>query len=236
MLKKLTKILKISRYPLLLRALVRHRVAAATEHLETIKIVKPATLIDVGANKGQFSLAARAQRPGVGIYAFEPLPGARDRFSAVFRDAVNVQLSPVALAATEASAEFHIGSRDDSSSLLPIADAEKKAYGVHESGRMVVETRRLDSEVDFAALPRPIMLKIDVQGGELDVLKGVSDFSSIDFVYVELSFVELYTGQPLFEHVYEFLSARGYRLRGLFNLSMTPAYGSTQVDALFDRR
>ncbi len=201
MLNKLAKIIKISRYWTLFRALVQHRVAAATEHLETIRFVRPASLIDVGANKGQFSLATRALCPNVTIHAFEPLPSACERFSKVFGNTAEIRLSRVALADSEASAEFYIGSRDDSSSLLPIADAEKKAYGVQESGRIVVETRRLDSEVDFASLSRPILLKIDVQGGELGVLKGISDFSSIDFIYVELSFVELYTGQPLFEHV-----------------------------------
>lgn len=236
MLSKIMKALRLVRYPRARTALLKDRVAATTEHFGVIRQVAPASLIDIGANKGQFSVAVRTFAPTAEIHAFEPLPSAQARFASVFRGDARTTLHPFAIAAEEGTTDLHVGSREDSSSLLPIAEAETIAYGVRASGTIAVETRRLASVIDVSSLPRPILLKIDVQGAELEVLKGITDFSAIDFIYIELSFVELYVGQPLFDEVYEFLRRSGYRLRGLFNLSSTEAYGATQVDVLFDRQ
>jgi len=235
MFARLVKLLTIARYPRALGALARHGVAMTSEHLDMLRLAKPASVIDVGANKGQFSLATRTLFPSTRIHAFEPLPQAQGQFGRLFAGDDGVTLHGVALSAEEGAADLHVADRADSSSLLPLAEGQRTAYGVGEAGTVSVVKRRLGSEVDLASLPRPILLKIDVQGGELDVLRGIGDFALIDHVYVELSFVELYRGQPLFDEVYQFLADHGYRLRGLFNASRTPAFGLTQVDAFFVR-
>ncbi len=237
MLARLFKIAKIMRHPRAIRGLLGHRIAMTTEHLDVIRLAGPATLLDVGANKGQFSLAVRTLFPGAQIHAFEPLPEAQAHFARLFANDLRTKLHGVALSEQVGSAELHIADRTDSSSLLPLAEGQKAAYGVGEAGTVTVAKRRLASEIDLSSLAAPILLKIDVQGGELDVLKGIDndDFARIDRIYVELSFVELYQGQPLFDEVYQFIVGRGYRLRGLFNPSRTLAFGLTQIDALFER-
>lgn len=59
---------------------------------------------------------------------------------------------------------------------------------------------------------RPDVLKIDVQGGELGVLKGAAGRlrDSILFVEAEVSFFERYVGQPLFRDVDAFLAGCGF--------------------------
>lgn len=236
MLRKLLKAAKVCSKSVSRNALLKHRVAAAIEHDEVIRAIAPETLLDIGANKGQFALATRALRPQTTIHAFEPLPAAIRRFEKVFAGDRKTTLHPFALAADEGEVEFHLGSRDDSSSLLPIGEGQQAAYAVTEAGVLRVQTRKLQTLVDLDNAARPVLMKIDVQGGELQVLQGIGDFSRIDHIYVELSFVELYTGQPLFEEVYSFLEERGYRLRGIYNTSFTPEFGMTQVDALFSRK
>jgi hypothetical protein len=98
-----------------------------------------------------------------------------------------------------------------------------------------VQLKRLDECVDVNSLPRPILLKVDVQGGELGVFQGCDQLAEIDFIYVELSFVELYEGQPLFDDVSAYLISRGFVLVGVFNQVSTTEFGPTQVDALFRR-
>lgn len=221
--------------PDFLNAAVRHRVAAATEHLEAIRLTGANTLLDAGANKGQFSLAFRHMRRDARIIAFEPLPEAASTYRQLFGNDPYVELVEVALGAVDGSSRFHVADRADSSSLLAPGDGQARAFGVHPTATIDVRVRRLDECVDVATLERPVLLKVDVQGGELGVFEGCAAGAALDFIYVELSFVELYERQPLFDEVYEYLVNRGYALAGVFNQVTTAAFGPTQVDVLFKR-
>ena len=232
----IAKASRLLQRPRFARAAILHRVAAAVEHLAAIDHAQAQTLIDVGANKGQFSLAFRAMRPQAQIIAFEPLPDAAERFHRLFGRDPCVTLHRVALSDCRGETEFHVTDRSDSSSLLTPGEAQAAAFGVHESQIIRVPVRRLDECLDLHALPRPIMIKIDVQGAELLVLKGSARLEAADFIYVELSFIELYEGQPLFEEVAIYLAGRGFDLAGVFNQVMTDRFGPTQADFLFRRR
>lgn len=228
--RKLVQLLARSQFA---RALATHRVAAAIEHLDPIRFSAAATLLDAGANKGQFSLAFRALRPAAQIIAFEPLPEAADRFEALFAGDAGVTLHRVALSDHAGQAVFHVTDRQDSSSLLKPGAGQREAFGVDNATTIRVPLARLDACVPFAQLAAPVLLKIDVQGAELLVLQGCDSLDRIDFVYVELSFVELYEGQPLFDTVSDYLTSRGFKLAGIFNQAMTRAFGPTQADFLF---
>lgn len=217
------------------RKALRCGVAPATEHLEAIELVRPANLIDVGANKGQFSIAVRGLFPQARITAFEPLVSEADVFRRLFENDPAVVLHPFAIAEEAGTATFHIADRADSSSLLAIEQAQTDAFGVRESSSVTVELKRLDECVDLGSLEGPVLLKIDVQGAEVGVLKGIADYANIDFIYVELSFVTLYDSQPLAAEIIEFLHAMGFHLHGVFNQVSTKRFGPTQADFLFSR-
>jgi len=231
---KLSKGLQLLARPRLAVVAARQRVAAATEHLSVIRLTAANTLFDVGANKGQFSLAFRALRPSARIVAFEPLPAAADRYESVFAGDPHVTLERVALATAESTATFNVTDREDSSSLLKPGARQADAFGVHFAREITVPVRRLD-HYTRGPLAGPVLLKIDVQGGELDVLSGCADLAVFDFIYVELSFLELYEGQPLFQTVSDWLGARGFHLAGVYNQAESEAEGPLQADALFAR-
>lgn len=218
-----------------LKKFLSYRVAAASEHLEVIRLCRANTLLDIGANKGQFSIAFRRFQPNGEIIAFEPLSEAADTYEQVFSEDCHVQLQRVALANLEGSAQFHVADRADSSSLLRPGVGQERAFGVRTTGTVEVAVKRLDDCVDLASLIHPIFVKVDVQGSELDVFRGCDTLDEVDFIYVELSFVELYEGQPLFNDVYEYLLHRGFTLAGIYNQVATTEFGPTQVDVLFKR-
>lgn len=232
---RLAKGLRLLSRPRFAYSAARYGVAAAIEHVSAIKLTAPATLLDVGANKGQFSLAFRQLRPEGRVIAFEPLAEAADTFSRLFGGDSRVTLHPFALSDADGSAEFHVTDRADSSSLLPPGQGQARAFGVNEELRIEVPIRRLDSVVTICDLARPVLLKIDVQGAELSVIAGCADLTGVDYIYSELSFVELYEGQPLFDESAQALADRGYRLAGVFNQVSTPEFGPTQADFLFKR-
>lgn len=232
---RVRKYLSILGRPHFFEAAVRHRVAAATEHLGAIRHCKSNTLIDAGANKGQFSLVFRAVRPGAQILAFEPLPEAANVYERVFRGDRLTELSRVALSSETGTAQFHVADRSDSSSLLLPGSGQARAFGVRPAAKIEVSVKRLDQCIDISSLKHPLLLKVDVQGGELALFDGCGQLEQIDFIYVELSFVELYEGQPLFQEVCDYLVSRGFSVAGIFNQVNTAEFGPTQVDVLFRR-
>lgn len=234
--QQISKGLKLLRKPAFAAAALRHRIAATTEHLEAIRLCGAKTLIDIGANKGQFSLAYRSIRPDGRIIAFEPFQESADRFEGLFATDDSVTLHRCALADEEGEAEFHVTTRRDSSSLLTPGQGQSDAFDVQDEMVIRVPVKRLDKMVAIESLTGPILIKIDVQGAELKVLQGCDTLERADFLYVELSFVELYEKQPLFGEVTNYLFGRGFDVAGVFNQALTTEFGPTQVDVLFHRK
>jgi len=218
------------------RALVRG-VAAAVEHERLDLPDDIATVLDVGANRGQFALVAAHRWPRARIVCFEPLPVARRRLDAVVARIPLAAVRGVALAESAGEVPMHLARADDSSSLLPISARQAELFpGTDEVGVLRVRAARLDTEVGPDDLLGPVLLKIDVQGGELGVLRGaVGVLDAVAVVLVECSFVELYSGQPLAHEIVAFLAAHGLVLAGA-GLPTTDGRGRVvQQDLVFRR-
>ncbi len=102
---------------------------------------------------------------------------------------------------------------------------------------MVVRQARLDEVMEADRLAAPTLLKIDVQGYELELLRGAErSLAAIDEILVECSFVELYAGQPLADDVVCHLRERGFGLNGVHSVARGADGRPLQADLLFSRR
>ena len=207
-------------------------VAATLEHDTALGRERFATVIDVGANKGQFATYARLRWPHARLICFEPLPEPRAKLARVTRG--RAELHACALGAAAGEAEMHLASRVDSSSLLALGERQKAIFSMDESGRLRVPIQRLDVCIR-PPLARPSLLKIDVQGFELEVLKGATGLlPEIDLVYAEASDQELYEGQALLGEIKTFLEVAGFQACGYFNEQFHHGH-RIQADCLFRR-
>src|SRR5690242_10115416 len=120
-LRKARKLASLVRHPDFRRGL-RVGTAAAIEHRDLPLLPNAATVIDVGAHKGQFALLARHRFPAASIHCFEPLPEPRTRLTRLFGGDAGVRIHPVAASNEPGAASMHVSKLDDSSSLLPIGD------------------------------------------------------------------------------------------------------------------
>ena len=214
---------------------LRTGVAPSIEHLEALRFVRPRTVVDVGANRGQFTLLARALFPDANVFAFEPLSAPGEVFRRLFSGDTAVRLFNVAIGSSTASAQMNVMTRDDSSSLLPPGELQSDIFGTDQSTTQTISVQRLADALERSSLIRPAIMKIDVQGFELEVLRGSSDLLALfDAILVECSFVELYKGQPLAREVISFLAEKGFTLRGVFNQHVDDARGPIQADFMFE--
>jgi FkbM family methyltransferase len=236
--QKASKLLAAVRHRRFRKAL-RYGVAPAIEHNALLRSLPPlGSIVDVGANGGQFSLVARRLHPSAQIIAFEPLPAAVRRYSRVFEGDQRVVLHRVAVGKTSEEADFHVSASDDSSSLLPITALQESTFpGTEQRGVERVSVLPLNEVLDSSQLTPPALLKIDVQGTELNVLLGVGELLGLlDYVLVEASFVELYSGQALAHEVIAHLAERGFVLGGIYNPTTDAEGRSVQADFFFTRR
>ena len=234
--RQAAKLLRLLPDPVFRRGL-RFGVGAAIEHRGVLASLAPETVVDVGAHAGQFSLLVRALHPRARIVAFEPLAEAAQRYRRVFAGDPQVTLHQAAVAPRRGRAALHVSASPDSSSLLPITRRQVERFPGTEARAVVeVEAAPLDAFLEPADIRPPALLKIDVQGFELEVLRASRALlEAFECVYVEASFEVLYEGQALAGEVAAFLDRHGFSEIGRYGVSRSPEGRPVQADFLFRR-
>ncbi len=232
---KYRKALYCLRRPKLWDALA-HRVAPSIEHATALQHRPFKTIVDVGANRGQFALFARILNPEASIHAFEPLEAPRTVCARLFAGDPLVKVQQVAIGSSDHDATIFVTAKDDSSSLLPVEPFQEEIFGTVASSRQGVPVRRLASCLSATEIRQPSLLKIDVQGTELEVLVGSEEILPLfSAVYIECSYVMLYKKQALAEEIISWMQEHDFVIGGVFNQHEHPGVGPVQADFLFVR-
>ena len=158
------------------------------------KVAKGAVLYDIGANVGAYSLVAGIINKGkVKVYAFEPA------YFNYYKLVINIKINnlqdwiiplPMAVSDDLGISDLNFSSTEFGSA-LHILDTDLNVEGKinDNSFKLPVLTVRLDDLVTTFGLPAPNFLKIDVDGTELEVLKGGTQILSapdLQGIYIEL--------------------------------------------------
>jgi len=204
------------------------RQAIMDSHLDTV--------IDVGANRGQYGGGVACLRPDVAIHSFEPLPDAFSDLQAASRDIDRWRVHNVALGRASAEMVMHVAANSESSSLLSmnqfLIDTAPETAPVNT---VKVAVKPLD---DFIRLfGRDIFLKVDAQGFEAEVIGGgAAVLKRTRFVQLEVSFVQLYDNSPLAHDIIKQMFDIGFEVH-----TVNPVFSDSrrarllQGDILFSR-
>jgi len=179
------------------------------------------TVIDVGANEGHVSRALSALLPGAHVHSFEPMTEPFERLKRSGRGE-RFHANQVAVTDKVGFATLHaLPSYSPGSSLFPVKDPVGGHPGIGGKARLdSVPTTTLDAYFESQRMHGRAFLKLDTQGSELLALKGAErTLESVDVIYCETSFTELYDGQCLFHEVYDFLRGHDFVYHGSLNES-----------------
>jgi FkbM family methyltransferase len=189
----------------------------------------PDTIIDVGAYEGEWTRMAHRIYPDAEILAVEPLREKEEQLQALAESVPEVQYEAALLGAeTKQNVPFHVN--ETVSSVLP----ESEETDADRESRMLTT---LDHLTEGGPFSQPDLLKLDVQGYELEVLRGGEQLLKThppELILMEVSLIEINEGAPLIADVVEFMSRADYRLYDICSFMRRPYDDALwQIDALF---
>ncbi len=195
----------------------------------------PKTIIDVGAHRGEVAKQFSTLYTPSFIALVEPLP----QMVAVLQSlklAESQRLFPCALGRQPGMARLNVLASLPSSSMLEVTPDSEKLFQRSMERREVlpVPIRTLDSIFDECGLDVLDLLKIDVQGYEMEVFAGgEKTLHNTRLIVTEVSFFQHYENQPLFGELYRFLHGAGFELRSTLGFIYDSDHLPLQCDAVF---
>jgi FkbM family methyltransferase len=204
------------------------------DYFDALGISRVRTLVDVGANEGQFLFPALKYLAPQHSVAVEMLPDAAARLRS--RAPASVAIYQCAAGAVSGQGSCRRSAYCQASSLLPIRPEASDLYGLdlHQTDPEPVPMLTLDDICEDAGIESVDLLKLDVQGYELEVLRGAGRIlERTRDIIVEVEFVPIYDGGPLFPAVWQDLCGRGFRLSQLFGQWRSPEGILLHADAYF---
>jgi FkbM family methyltransferase len=171
-----------------------------------LPLIQPRVIYDIGAHVGFASLFLSAHYPGARLYGFEPLPANHEICSLNYRNLPEARCFPWAVGAVSGNTAFEFEASDLRGGRL----ADSAPTPVASLGRVTVPTFSIADLITRQGLEPPDILKIDVEGAELDVLKGAADHVR----QVKAIFIETH-GPALQAACLDWLAAHDFAIRHL---------------------
>jgi FkbM family methyltransferase len=164
---------------------------------EGIEVADGATIVDAGANIGLFTLSILAQHRPARLLCFEPVPDIRAclerNLAEITGHGCEVTISPAALGCIDGQTDItYLPRSPGNSTLFPdekpgefeaIAKEQRVDQNIRDMLQLIVNDRRritcpimrLSTAIRRNSLERIDLLKIDVEGAELDLLEGIDE-------------------------------------------------------------
>lgn len=213
---------------------LRRRLGFPLEELALARLkrggLQPRIVFDVGASYGPFVDQLWKHWPGAQVHCFEPEPEYATALEIRARERPEFHVCRTLVGPTSSDDQaynFHLGA----SSVLANSDDTKGAHQIRHAPMITLDKYARE----HAATPD--FLKIDVQGYELEVLKGAEQLlPSIEVILTEVNHIEIYRDAPLAAEVIDWLARRGYALHDICNFMPRPRDGALwQTDMIFVR-
>ena len=175
----------------------------------------PGLIFDVGAYRGDFARECRKIWPDARIACFEPQSSILPELRQYAMNTPQVDVFDFLLGPDERS-NVILHEAETASSVLSEKDGPKHPTAAYDM-------RTIDSVIDSDTRLAPHFLKLDVQGYELEVLKGAaSHLSEVEIILAELNFLDIHEGVSLVHEVISWLAERDWVAFDICGLTRRP--------------
>lgn len=207
------------------RVMTRSSLHGAVEQLRAAGL-RPQTIFDVGAADG--TPALQSAFPEVPQVLIEPLEEFHAALATLASQQPNIRVIPAAAGSTAGNMIINVRK----SGLYGTSMFDEP--GVESTAR-TVPVVTLDDLVAEHGLAGPFLVKIDVEGAELDVLRGAaSALAATEAVIMETSLIQHRTGVPLLDETLRFMSEHGFAVYDLVGFEYRPLDNAlSRLDVVF---
>jgi FkbM family methyltransferase len=197
------------------------------------------TVLDVGANAGQFAAALRQSGFGGDIHSFEPVKATFDKLAANAYGDKRWFAHNMALGEAPGHAIIHVFAQSDFSSILPANGwGEDRFVGMRQSREEEIAIDTLDNFLrrEIPDAQERILLKMDTQGYDLKVFEGARGaLDRIAALLSEISLIPIYDGMPHHTATLEIYESAGYRISGLYPVTRNSDLSLVEMDCVLVR-
>jgi FkbM family methyltransferase len=165
------------------------------------------TLVDVGANYGEWIEDTLKCAAPDKVIAFEPDPTALGVIRPKHKKSEYVQICEAAVGAEDGSVSFNVSGSSKLSSVLSPSGRLGEMYGDDARVDENVEAKMVALDSELGGDEEISILKIDVQGYELEVIKGAEwTLQKTEFLLIEANWTQKYKGGGTFADVHRRLT------------------------------
>jgi len=212
---------------------------ASFEQVSALSKIEPniRTVIDGGANVGQFARASVELYPNTQVYSFEPLAEPANKFRKNLSACSRVRLIESALGDFDGTTKFYPNAYSQLSSIHPFPENHQpKCSQDKQLDPTEVPITRIDTFFSKIDIQRPALLKLDLQGHELAALDGATEtLKRVDYVLMEVVFARLYENTPLFNDLVNYMKSVNYAFAAPLAIARDAQGLFAEMDALFSR-
>lgn len=187
-------------------------------------------VIDIGAYKGEFTRDVLKIFPEASYLMIEANPERESDLQSFIASANNKNLQyEMALLASEAD-------KQQSFSIMDVASSALEEHHATSAKRVVLPTKTLDRVAADKKFGNASFLKLDVQGYELEILKGGSTvLQNSQAVLLEVSLLDIHQNVPLLRDVLNFMYEHGFVAYDICSVSARRPLDMAlwQIDVMF---
>lgn len=197
---------------------------------------EPRVFFEVGSSNSGWSYQMATLFPPARFHLFEPLVDHKDFYrentERILKLRPDFRIHKIAVGQVDGTTKLGVDASGYSASTLVTETSEQFTELVE------VPVRRLDTLVFEQDLPRPDVLKIDVQGGELAVLIGAGSLlDTVQMIQAEVWLARGYWEKtPLFHEINEYLGAKGFLFLDFGGAYYGDLHELYAADAFFARK
>jgi FkbM family methyltransferase len=189
----------------------------------------PSTVLDIGAYEGYWALDFLEVFPESKVLMVEAQKSKIPFLEKIKRQNANTDYVIGLLSAADGIDKYFC----ENETASHISEVPEKGFPVN-----IIQTRSLDSILEEKQFPLPDFLKLDVQGHELEVLKGAAkSLANASFCLLEISLLNLGGDCPLMLEMLNFMDSKGFQAYDISHFIRRPFDKALyQIDMIFVKK